>query len=183
MKLCALIHLFNHELSTWTWWNDLVLAKVSKTTINSPGRNHWTSQFSYWIKVARFSQQTRPTATQNHSWLSTWTGSPWQHCWSCACAMRGKTEELNSPEHRAVDSGSWSVFNGESCGPARRRYCCYNVRAGGEDLAGKVLKVHICTTEGTEWLEEVTEGHHYRETQGEMLKACKLGLPSVSWHC
>lgn len=43
-------------------------------------------------------------------------------------------------------------------------------------FAGKVLKIHICTMDGTEWLEEVTE-----DTTVEKLKERCLKHVGFSW--
>lgn len=37
-------------------------------------------------------------------------------------------------------------------------------------FAGKVLKIHICTMEGTEWLEEVTEDTTIEKLKEKCLK-------------
>ncbi|XP_051528004.1 ubiquitin-associated domain-containing protein 1 [Myxocyprinus asiaticus] len=42
-------------------------------------------------------------------------------------------------------------------------------------FAGKVLKVHVCTMEGTEWLEEVTEDTTIEKLKEKCLKHCVHG--------
>jgi Kip1 ubiquitination-promoting complex protein 2 len=37
-------------------------------------------------------------------------------------------------------------------------------------FAGKILKIHICTMEGTEWLEEVTEDTTIEQLKEKCLK-------------
>lgn len=43
-------------------------------------------------------------------------------------------------------------------------------------FAGKVLKIHICTMDGTEWLEEVTEDTTVEKLKEKCLKHVGLGL-------
>ena len=45
-------------------------------------------------------------------------------------------------------------------------------------FAGKVLKVHICTAEGTEWLEEVTEDTTVERLKEKCLKHVSEALSS-----
>ncbi|XP_026862063.1 ubiquitin-associated domain-containing protein 1 isoform X1 [Electrophorus electricus] len=42
-------------------------------------------------------------------------------------------------------------------------------------FAGKVLKIHVCTMEGTEWLEEVTEDTTIEKLKEKCLKHCAHG--------
>ncbi|XP_063051103.1 ubiquitin-associated domain-containing protein 1 [Engraulis encrasicolus] len=52
-------------------------------------------------------------------------------------------------------------------------------------FAGKVLKIHICTMEGTEWLEEVTEDTTIEKLKERCLKHCTHGSledPKVLTH-
>lgn len=46
-------------------------------------------------------------------------------------------------------------------------------------FAGKVLKIHICTMDGTEWLEEVTEDTTIEKLKEKCLKqvGCGWSLP------
>lgn len=43
-------------------------------------------------------------------------------------------------------------------------------------FAGKVLKIHICTMDGTEWLEEVTEDTTIEKLKEKCLKQVGLGV-------
>lgn len=47
-------------------------------------------------------------------------------------------------------------------------------------FAGKVLKIHICTMDGTELLEEVTEDTTVEKLKEKCLKHVGLGLVCVS---
>lgn len=55
-------------------------------------------------------------------------------------------------------------------------------------FAGKVLKIHICTMDGTEWLEEVTEDTTIEKLKEKCLKQVGFGVAGVSlvaffWSC
>lgn len=43
-------------------------------------------------------------------------------------------------------------------------------------FAGKVLKIHICTMDGTEWLEEVTEDTTIEKLKEKCLKQVGCGV-------
>lgn len=43
-------------------------------------------------------------------------------------------------------------------------------------FAGKVLKIHICTMDGTEWLEEVTEDTTIEKLKEKCLKQVGFGV-------
>lgn len=47
-------------------------------------------------------------------------------------------------------------------------------------FAGKVLKIHICTMDGTEWLEEVTEDTTVEKLKEKCLKHVGFGAVCVS---
>lgn len=46
-------------------------------------------------------------------------------------------------------------------------------------FAGKVLKIHICTMDGTEWLEEVTEDTTIEKVKEKCLKHVGLKKKTV----
>lgn len=50
-------------------------------------------------------------------------------------------------------------------------------------FAGKVLKIHICTVDGTEWLEEVTEDTTVEKLKEKCLKHVGFGLVCVICPC
>lgn len=45
-------------------------------------------------------------------------------------------------------------------------------------FAGKVLKIHVCTLEGTEWLEEVTDDTTIEKLKEKCLK--HVGIKNLS---
>lgn len=47
-------------------------------------------------------------------------------------------------------------------------------------FAGKVLRLHVCTMEGAEWLEEVPEDTTVEKLKERCLKHVRRGVPSRS---
>lgn len=79
---------------------------------------------------------------------------------------------------RAVDSGLAERLQRGALRSCRRRHCCccYNVRAGREDLCRQSLEGPRLYHGGYRVAGGSHGRHHYRETQGKMLKACRSAI-------